>query len=86
LYSFHSHDVATNEFPDLPKDFIFVFIQGDDAYFKNPDMQLIDDDIGDLDAFIKDTESMIVSDLEEEILECESVLRSTFEALAELDW
>merc|ERR1712238_50151 len=81
----HSHDVATNEFPDLPKDFIFVFIQGDDAYFKNPDMQLIDDDIGDLDAFIKDTESMIVSDLEEEILECESVLRSTFEALAELD-
>mmetsp|Transcript_37010 Transcript_37010/g.54189 ORF Transcript_37010/g.54189 Transcript_37010/m.54189 type:complete len:218 (+) Transcript_37010:675-1328(+) len=45
----------------------------------------LDDEIGDLDAFIKDTESMIVSELEEEILECESELRSTFGALAELD-
>jgi len=39
----------------------------------------------DLDAFIKDTEAMIVSDLEEDILECESELRSTFSALADLD-
>ena len=41
----HSHDVATNEFPDVPKYFIFVFIQGDDAYFESPDMQLIDNNI-----------------------------------------
>lgn len=44
-----------------------------------------DEEIGDLDAFIKDTEALIVSDLEEEILECESELRSTFSALADLD-
>jgi len=81
----HSHDVTTNEFPELPQDFTFVFLQDNDAFFKNPDMRNLDDEIGDLDAFIKDTESMIVSELEEEILECESELRSTFGALAELD-
>ena len=48
-------------------------------------MNQLDDEIGDLDAFIKDTEALIVSDLEEEILECESELRSTFSALADLD-
>lgn len=48
-------------------------------------MNQLDDEIGDLDAFIKDREALIVSDLEEEILECESELRSTFSALADLD-
>ena len=48
-------------------------------------MRRLDEEIGDLDAFIKDTESMIVSELEEDILDCESELRSTFGALAELD-
>ncbi len=81
----HSHNVATNEFPDLPEDFAYVFIQDNEAFFKNPDMRNLDNEIGDLDAFIKDTESMIVSELEEDILDCEIELRSTFGALAELD-
>mmetsp|Transcript_1839 Transcript_1839/g.2644 ORF Transcript_1839/g.2644 Transcript_1839/m.2644 type:complete len:130 (+) Transcript_1839:384-773(+) len=48
-------------------------------------MRQLDDDIGDLDALIKDTESMIVNELEEDILECETEIRSTFDAIAELD-
>lgn len=81
----HAHNIATNEFPDLPPDFNFVFIQDHSAYFKNPDMKQLDEEIGDLDAFIKDTEAMIVNELEEEILDCESELRESFNALAELD-
>lgn len=54
-------------------------------FFKSDEMNLLDEEIGDLDAFIKDTESLIVSDLEEEILECESELRTTFSMLADLD-
>ncbi len=48
-------------------------------------MRALDEEIGDLDAFIKDTESMIVSELEEDILDCETDLRRTFGGLAELD-
>ncbi|KAL7470193.1 hypothetical protein ACHAXS_013587 [Conticribra weissflogii] len=81
----HAHDETTNTFPNIPEDFRFIFIQDDDAFFKNSDMDQLDEEIGDLDAFIKDTEAMIVSDLEEEILECESEIRSTFSALADLD-
>ena len=81
----HAHDEATNSFPTTPDDFDFVFIQDNDAFFKNSDMNQLDEEIGDLDAFIKDTEALIVSDLEEDILECESELRSTFSALADLD-
>ena len=81
----HAHDEATNSFPTIPDDFDFVFVQDDDAFFKNSDMNQLDEEIGDLDAFIKDTEALIVSDLEEDILECESELRSTFSALADLD-
>jgi len=77
--------MTTNHFPDLPQELEFVFIQGDEAFFKTPDMRQLDDEIGDLDAYIKDTEAMIVNDLEEVILECESELLSTFEALGELD-
>ena len=81
----HAHDETTNTFPNMPEDFDFVFLQDNDAFFKNSDMNQLDEEIGDLDAFIKDTEALIVSDLEEEILECESELRSTFNALADLD-
>lgn len=81
----HVHDEASNAFPHMPEDFDFVFIQDNDAFFKNSDMNQLDEEIGDLDAFIKDTEALIVSDLEEEVLECESELRSTFSALADLD-
>lgn len=72
-------------FPDLPSDFAYVFIQENEAFFKNDDMRRLDEEIGDLDAFIKDTESMIVSELEEDILDCETELRSTFGAFAIVD-
>lgn len=81
----HAHNVATNEFPDLPPDFTFVFLQENDAYFKNTDMRQLDDEVGDLDAFIKDTEAMIVHELEDDILDCEAELRDTFGAIADLD-
>lgn len=81
----HDHRPDTNEFPDLPSDFNYVFVQDNEVFFKNIDMRRLDDEIGDLDAFIKDTESMIVSELEEDILDCETELRATFGALAQLD-
>lgn len=81
----HRHNAGTNEFPDLPQAFAYVFIQDEEAFFKNPEMRALDEEIGDLDAFIKDTESMIVSELEEDILDCETDLRRTFGGLAELD-
>lgn len=81
----HHHLPDTNEFPDLPQDFSYVFVQDNEVFFKNTDMRRLDDEIGDLDAFIKDTESMIVSELEEDILDCEAELRITFGALAQLD-
>ena len=81
----HPSSIATNEFSNLPQEFIFIFTQDDEIFFKNPDMKLLDQEIGDLDAFIKDTESMIVSNLEDEILGYELEIRRTFEALAELD-
>ena len=75
-------DESTNEkdkdMYNLPPDFAFVFIQGEEAFFKNPDMKTLDDDIGDLDAYIRDKESLIVSGLEDEILDTEVELRSTF--------
>jgi DNA mismatch repair protein MSH5 len=81
----HDYDEATNEFVGLPQDFNCVFIQENDAFFKNVDMAQLDEELGDLDAFIKDTESMIVSELEDDILDCETDLRATFGALADLD-
>jgi DNA mismatch repair protein MSH5 len=81
----HAHDDATNKFSHVPDDFEFVFLQDNEAFFKSDEMNQLDEEIGDLDAFIKDTEALIVSDLEEEVLECESELRSTFSALADLD-
>lgn len=81
----HGHNPVTNEFENLPKEFMFIFTQDNDIFFKNSDMQVLDQEIGDLDAFIKDTESLIVSKLEDEILDYEFELRSTFRGLAELD-
>ena len=81
----HAHEVSTNAFPDLPQDFRFVFLQENDAYFKNTEMLQLDDEVGDLDAYIKDTEAKIVHQLEDDILDGEVELRSTFEALADLD-
>jgi DNA mismatch repair protein MSH5 len=81
----HDYDEETNNFVGLPQDFNCVFIQENDAFFKNVDMAQLDEELGDLDAFIKDTESMIVSELEDDILDCETDLRATFGALADLD-
>lgn len=48
-------------------------------------MKVLDNEFGDLDAIIKDTELVITSQLEDDILECESELRETCSALADLD-
>ena len=65
--------------------FVLSFAEGRDLFFKTPEMNILDDEEGDLDALIKDTEAMIAAELEEDILEHEMALRSTFSALAELD-
>jgi DNA mismatch repair protein MSH5 len=69
----------------LPEDFTFVFTEDDASYFKNTDMRNLDVSIGDIDSYIKDAEALIVSELEEVILDSESQLRDTFNALADLD-
>jgi DNA mismatch repair protein MSH5 len=69
----------------LPEDFKYIFTQDDFCYFKNPDVSALDDSIGDLDSSIKDTELLLVAELEDDILECENELRETFNALADLD-
>ena len=70
---------------ELDQDFTHVFNQDGEAFFKNTDTMEMDQNIGDLDGFIKDTEGIIVSDLEESILDHEVELRETFKALSELD-
>ena len=49
----HAHDEATNTFAAVPEDFEFVFVQDNDAFFKSDEMNHLDEEIGDLDAFIK---------------------------------
>lgn len=72
--------------PDaLPEDFVFIFSEDGASYFKNTDMRQLDESIGDIDSYIKDAEALIVSRLEEVILENEYELRDTFNALADLD-
>jgi DNA mismatch repair protein MSH5 len=66
-------------------DFTHIFNQDDEAFFKNTDMRQLDQDIGDLDGIIKDTEGIIVAELEEFILEHSSFLRISFQALSNLD-
>lgn len=69
----------------VPDDMTFIFYESGKAFFKNSDMREMDMKIGDLDAFIKDTEALIVAELEDDILDLEQELRSTFIALAEMD-
>ncbi|CAB9530089.1 protein MutS [Seminavis robusta] len=79
-------DPATGMFSEaLPSDFKYQF--GKDAmyYFNNDDTAILNQTFGDLDGWIKDTEAMIISDLEDEILEQETELRETFLALSEMD-
>lgn len=81
----HSYDDATNTFPGMPQAFKCVFSNNNDAFFKNDLMRELDQTIGDVHGFIQDTERMIVSELEEDILDHECHLRATFNAIAELD-
>lgn len=81
----HANNKSSNELITLPESFSLVFTQNDDMYYKNEDMRQLDEDVGDLESFIRDTEDLIKTELEDDILFCESELRSTFCALAELD-
>ena len=83
----HVYDAKSDTFvfSGVPQDFNCTFVRDDKAYFKNESMTQLDLDMGDLDAYIKDTESMIISELEDDILDCEVELRGTFLALAQLD-
>lgn len=79
------HDAETNSFPDLPQGFRFMFTQDDDIYFKNPDIEEIDADIGNVDTRIRDKEQLIVNELEEDIFDSEHHLRNIFQMVANLD-
>ena len=69
----------------LTEDFAFIFTEAGRSYFKNDEVRELDEGIGDLDAYIKDIEALIMADMEDDILDCEGELRSTFTAIAELD-
>ena len=69
----------------VPSDFVFTFEEESKLYFKSAEMYTLDDQEGDLDALIKDTEAMIAAELEESIIEYDLSLRKTFHSLAELD-
>jgi DNA mismatch repair ATPase MutS len=77
-----------------------MFQEGNRSYFKCNESRELDEGIGDLDAVrellvapcfltqqqaIKDTEAVIVTEMEEAILDCTNELQATFQALAELD-
>ena len=79
------HDPTTKQFNGVPDDFVCLAIQEDDAYFKNDDVRHLDETLGDIGMTVRDFESLIVSELEDDILDCEGDLRATFTALARLD-
>lgn len=78
-------ELVMNQTIELPEDFIHIFSQDDEAFFKTTEMRELDRDIGDIHGLIKDMESMIVADLEEDLLDAETELRESFKALSELD-
>ena len=69
----------------LTDDFAFIFTEASRSYFKNDEVRELDEGIGDLDAYIKDIEALILTNIEDDILDRESELRCTFTAIAELD-
>ena len=81
----HNYNDETNTFPFMPEEFNCIFSNANDVFFKNNLMRELDQTIGDVHGFIQDTQRMIVSELEEDILDHESDLRATFNALADLD-
>ena len=69
----------------LTEDFAFIFTEAGRSYFKNDEARELDEGIGDLDAYIKDIEALILTNIEDDILDCEHELLCTFAAIAELD-
>lgn len=69
----------------IPEDFTFICTEDDRSYFKDTNMRQLDESVGDIDSYIKDHEALIVTELEEAILDSETDLRDTFSALASLD-
>ena len=65
--------------------FVFSFSNEGQSYYKCDEMFTLDDQEGDLDALINDTEALIAAELEDDILDYDLALRTTFQALAELD-
>ena len=78
-------DMVVSRAIELPEDFTHIFNQDEEAFFKSKEMRELDEDLGDLHGLIKDTESMIVTDLEENLLDAETELRESIKALSELD-
>jgi len=70
---------------NVPEGFEFFFSEESDSFFKNDDMKQLDEEEGDLDALIKDTELLIASRMEDEILEVEAFILNSFEVISELD-
>ena len=76
----------TNTFSGLPQEFMWVFSnRADQAFYKCARMRMLDEEVSDPLGYIQDTEKLIVSSLEDDILDHEPELRATFTALAELD-
>ena len=69
----------------LPSDMEYLYSHASCSFFKNDAMRQLDASIGDLHTQIKSTETMIVAELEEEIIEHEIALLESFTALAEFD-
>jgi DNA mismatch repair protein MSH5 len=69
----------------LPDDFAIVFTEMNVYYFKCSEVRELDNEFGDLNTKVRDTETAIRSQLEDEILEYDGDLRETFSALADLD-
>ncbi|KAL3911696.1 MAG: hypothetical protein SGILL_007181, partial [Bacillariaceae sp.] len=70
---------------ELPSDFERIFQEDGAVYFKCGEMQVLDDDVGDLDADIADREHMIWTGLEESILDFQKELQECVRAASTLD-
>ena len=81
-------DPSTGEIHgSLPPDFKHVCDNEDGhSYFKSNEMNVLDTSVGDIDGLIKDTEAMIMSDLEDDVLDQETELRETFLARPDLEF
>jgi DNA mismatch repair protein MSH5 len=83
----HLKDRVTGELIEPPEGLRYYCTNDKEAkfYFKDADMDHLDETIGDLDGLIKETEANIVGELQDDILDQETELRETFLALSELD-